>query len=452
MPIIGLSDEQSRNDTPVSYPLLAKVKKGAEKPERGVGKNLPYFRFEWSDPLAETLFIKMFGEDVDSLPIVTLGATVDATFDTHYRMYTSNHSLQMMCDGCTVKKAANRDLVGQPCICDPAKRDDDTKMCNMKGYLYFTIPDLCMELGYVGQFVLGTGSVIEIAEMSSLLQTVQNTVGTLEYQRFILRRYERRFDIDLDKKGKNKNVLQYMVELVPPITNLLASQKPYASPTLEAPRNTPQLSAPLRVDKSTGEILDNAVPQSEQTIPDETVVKINTYLVKMVNVGLDELFHHARETLEGFEEIIDTYVYGGTHYDLCLVALQAICELDWSIKAVNFEWEEHKERHYMTFLHPDLKIYLFGRDPLRKANMRGAAIAAMKGKSLNLIKDMDFTVEELPTYTVSQHTEETGGHKYFQVREFFVPEITQETADIPLGAITEDDIYDGAADLDDIPF
>ena len=439
MPIIGLSDEQSRNEAPVSYPLFAKVKKGDEKPKRGVGKNLPYFRFVWSDPVAEKAFVKRFGDNVDSIPIVTLGATVDSTFDTHYRMYTSNNSLQILCDGCTVKKASNRDLVGKPCICEPEKRDDDPKMCSMRGYLYFTIPELCMDVGYVGQFVLTTGSVNEIADMASLLQTVQNTVGTLEYQRFILRRYERAFDVDIDGSGKNKNVTQWMVELVPPIDNLI---KDVRTPSLPS-QTAPQLEAP-KVDMETGEVFDDSPP--EQTIPDEIIDKINGYLTAIADVTLDDIYSEASEVFKS-EYSWQPFAFGKSVDDLLTHALALMGALQYPIRVHKFEWDAKNKRHYFTVMSPRVKVLMFSRDPLRDAGFSGVAINKMEVGSIDFLKDLGMTKEELPSVLIEEALNDDGEHKYFSVVEAYAPEMSEETANrFP------DDEVEEVIDMDDIPF
>lgn len=299
MPIQGLSDETTRNETPISYPLWGKFHKGAEKPERGVGRNLDYFRIDWLDISAQTAFEALYGDSPQSIPIVTLSKTVDSVFDSWYRKYTSNNVLQIKCDGCQIVKAANRDLIGQDCICDPnERRKDNPKTCNPQGYLYFTIPEICQRLGYIGQFMLGTGSPIEISEISAALQTVSNVAGTLEYQRFLLQRSERKFDIEID--GKPAQVNQWMVEVVPPIDNILPFVR---NPEKQLP-TVPQLEAAQEAIEP--EQIEDIIDNSQITPFDTYKDKLTEWVKKYLGMEMDSfLFHFDNAPLADIEALYD---------------------------------------------------------------------------------------------------------------------------------------------------
>lgn len=235
MPIQGLTDTATIQKRALPLPVLASVKKGAEKPERGAGKNLDHFRFVWTDKRAEEMFNRLYGEDKQhELFITVLGDDVDACLDSSYRLYGSNNVMQRKCDGCTVL-ASLRGEKGQNCVCDPVKRDSDDAnerrgQCSPKAYFYFTIPELCKHLGYLGQFVLSTGSVYEMRDIATVLYTVKQSSGKLIGQPFLLRRSEQHYDVILN--GKPSKLTQWNVELVPPLQLVLANMD---NPILAAP-------------------------------------------------------------------------------------------------------------------------------------------------------------------------------------------------------------------------
>lgn len=418
MPIVGVSDELTRMEQSVNYPLFAKVKKGAEKPERGVGKNLDYFRFEWNDPKAEAVFIRLYGKNVDSIPIVTLGGGVENVFDSHYRKYTTNQSLQMMCDGCTIKKAANRDLVGENCICDPVQRDDraHSGTCAMKGYLYFTIPELCLELGYMGQFVMGTGSEIEIRDISTLLQTVFNTVGTLEHQQFILRRVERQFDVDIKGDGKNSNIKQSMVELIPPLTSVLkieghTPKQLTATPVIQEQTN----NAPPALPEPPAQLPEPAPNQSPEKLSAKGVDIITRFLTRVAGVNLPELWaYHADNVGEGLASI-DDFIGESTFEGFARVVLMVIAETGIQVRVNTWLWDEENNRHYFNFLTPELPVLMYSRELLREAGVEGSLIHAMERSEVDSMKRLDMKLEELPMVTIEKAIGDNKEIKYFQV-------------------------------------
>lgn len=287
MPIIGVSDNQTRNETPPSYPVWAKVKKGDEKPKKGPGRNLDYFRFEWLDDNAERVFNQLFKDrdKIQSVFIKTLAADVDTVFDSYYRKYTGNHVLDRKCDGCQIIRALNRDLVGQDCICDPEKRaNKDSKSCQPSGYLYFTIQEMVDATGYVGQFILRTGSEIEIQNIASVLQAQYNKIGTLNDHPFLLQRTERKYDHTSDD-GKPVQFTQWDVELVPPSDKILLDLHGVAQPkhlnllSVHIPQlsQTPQLEAPQIIEADTTD-------GNESTGNESTAYESNAYETYAANV------------------------------------------------------------------------------------------------------------------------------------------------------------------------
>jgi predicted RNA-binding Zn-ribbon protein involved in translation (DUF1610 family) len=237
MPIQGFTDYSTIAKRNLPIPVFAMVKKGAEKPERGVGKNLDHFRFDWSDLRAEKLFNELYGIDNQhELLIKVLGSEVDSVLDSSYRLYKQNGTLDRKCDGCTILRSM-QGLEGKPCVCTPALRDSDDAnerrgQCSPKAYFRFILPELCQALGYLGQFVLITGSKYEMRDMATVLFNVKESSGKLVGQPFLLRRVEVEYDTMRDGKPTKKK--EFNVEIVPPLSLVLASAD---TPILGAPQS-----------------------------------------------------------------------------------------------------------------------------------------------------------------------------------------------------------------------
>lgn len=437
MPIQGMSDKETRSEAQISYPLFGKVHKGAEKPQRGPGRNLDHFRIEWFDISAQTAFEVIYGDTPRSIPIVTLSKEVDAVFDSWYRKYNSNQTLERKCDGCTIVKALNRDLVGQDCFCDPEQRTkDNSKTCNPQGYLYFTIAEICQRLGYIGQFILGTGSPIEISEISATLQTVYNVTGTLEYQRFMLQRSERKFDIEIN--GKPSQVNQWMVEIVPPIDNILKignsaqAQLPVAE--------TPQLESAHEDDNDNHQ--DDFVDHRAPVISQDALSKIDKFVSVATGFTLENLLNTLGEISSDTVPYADIDQITYEQISFHLLEQMARCAVPFKVNSMGYD--KGKKRHYIPFMAENILMFTRDkfREPLKQSGMNDDAIKAFVNhfdkKDINFMNDLEIPLEELPLIYVSQVIDnETGEHKYFEVEHVRIADsmVNQETGS-----------------LDDIPF
>lgn len=252
MAIQGYTDIASIQHRALPVPVLAMVKKGDVKPDRGAGRNLSYFRFAWEDKRAETIFNAAFGDSqLREIPITVLSDEVDAVLDSAYRKYLGNNTLDKKCDGHEISFSLNPELSHTPCNCDAAKRDSaDANIakafCQPKAYFHFTIPELCRDLGYLGKFILLTGSLYEMRDMATILNSVKQGTGKLIGQPFLLRRSEKHYDVMLN--GKPSRLTQYNVELIPPIQLVLSRIE---NPLIAAP-DLPQLQ--------TGEYFEDESP------------------------------------------------------------------------------------------------------------------------------------------------------------------------------------------------
>lgn len=437
MPIIGVSDESTRNETPPSYPVWAMVKKGDEKPKRGPGRNLSYFRFEWKDDAAEIAFNRIFGErDIQSVFIQTLSHDVDSVFDSHYRKYTSNNVLQILCDGCHIKRALNKDLLRGDalCICDPIERDDKTnaKTCAPSGYLYFTIPEMESVMGYRGQFILRTGSLEEIQKIASVLHGTLLKVGTLVDMPFRLQRNERKYD-QQKEDGTPVQFTQWNVELVPPSDKILQERFGLALPrylnetqVMMLPEaETQQL--PAAQDEIVELEQDENDTQEERSpgIPENSLNALSQFLEKTTGQTLADLLNNMREIADSvltLEQLVKM-PYEAISYHI--MAHMAICGVGFKINTL--EWDNSEERHEIHFMSET--ILLFSRDPFRKAGAEEDFVDLFKQKSVKLTEHLSF--DELPMIYVNHALDKQGEHKYFSVASVRLNHLTID----PLGDI-----------------
>lgn len=416
MPIQGLSDKQTREENPIDFPLLARVKKGAVKPERGVGRNLDYFRFDWVDTDAQALFESMYGNEPDTLQIVLLGATTDAAFDSWYRKYGRNEALQRKCDGCIIAKAANRDLIGGACICDPEARDDKqhkdhSKMCQPQGLLYFTIADFCARLGYVGMFMLKTGSTYEISKITTLLHGIEMTHGTLVGQVFKMTRVEKSHEVE------GKNIKDWEVQLTPPIQAIL----PVLSGSGVVPQQSAQLpDAPAQLPSGDSDDSADDDPEPQPAMSDNQINIIEGWGEKVFNTSLADMLTkltedgiEARDPLEAQSLGYDMLRYMGQV--LSWVAEYNMRDGRDSVIGMKINtWQYELDAHRHVFQIGNRKVYLFSREPLRLARVHPDLIDMMESANFSFT-DVQVAERDIPVFIIHEAFDEHDQHKYFHV-------------------------------------
>lgn len=434
MPIKGLSDKNTRSNQSLSIPTWGRFRKGDEKPERGVGKNLDYFRIDWDDLQAQTAFEAIYGDKPDKLMIATVGHSVEAVFDTWYRLYGSNNALQRKCDGHTVAKAADASLAGRGCICTP-----DNRKCSEQGYFYFTIPEVCKQLGYIGQFILGTGSPIEIIEMSALLEAVFQSQGSLNFAPFIMQRKSRAFD-KTDDRGRPVRYIQSMVQLVPPIEALF----PTLAPALPQPESAqPQLPEQTGTETKTETGTETGTEIDPFTI---LTKKIETIFGQSITSLYTRFYADDPElTLSPAED----YARHDNEQEYLFELLLRCVDGGIPMRMNTIQYDSNKKRHVMQIF--GYKVLMFSRDVLREANALPSLIKGLEKQGLVMTKDLAYSLDELPYMYIKDSTNDAGEHMYFSVTQIRFPEKygqasspaqSNESFIPPKQGATDDEIFD----------
>jgi hypothetical protein len=287
MPIKTLSYPENV-DIQAALPLIAKIKKGDEKPETGnrPGKDLDYFRVVFEPTFAhlEPAFRQMFGDEPRSFPRIALPPTnVDNVFPNWLQAFRGNHTLKTQCDGekQVLHWVDGQGYSRQPIACQRKADGTCPLQCNERGYLYFIMPEFSAAVGVLGFFRLDTSSPLDIKHIYSVLSTTQSFYGAINATSYGLTRVEKSFTQMVN--GKPSNTKHWML--------LLTSNhdaKPAEAPSLiAAPSAVPALPDGIGFG---GEVIDDA--DDETTLPDnaeELIRKLNEYSNRYLGFTLETL-------------------------------------------------------------------------------------------------------------------------------------------------------------------
>ncbi len=268
MAIKGLTDTAS---VAPRWSRLGKLRKGAPKPERGPGRELPYWRFtaEGRNAAAiEQAFTAKFGKEPVAVEVFLMAATPDEAFPSWMEFWKAS-SLERRCDGetCHLRRVGAQ-MVRQPvpCICAREVTPNGKPNCVKVGRLAVVIPAL-IEAGFIGEVVVETHSGDDLRTLSARLAVVYQTAlqygGDLRGVPFILSREPVKMSTPRDN-GERVSATKYQVRLEPAqawtaraIEQTRASSMALASGervALAAPAAVAALPAPSHVDQATGEI------------------------------------------------------------------------------------------------------------------------------------------------------------------------------------------------------
>lgn len=180
MPIKGLiSDQPTLRE---GLPLIARLRKGDEKPEKGnrPGKDLDYFRIDFEPQFAEyaELFNELYGDQPDYFTNVhVVGETVDEAFDYWMEDYNTSGTLLHRCDGeieyrwydptTTFHHNGERQC---------AKNPENTRpecSCSKVGRLSVIFKDFTAITGVFGYFLISTGSINDIVMVYNTLRMAE---------------------------------------------------------------------------------------------------------------------------------------------------------------------------------------------------------------------------------------------------------------------------------------
>lgn len=279
MAIKGLTDTAS---VAPRWSRLGKLRKGAPKPEKGPGRELPYWRFtaEGRNAAAiEQAFAAKFGKEPTAVEVFLMAATPDEAFPSWMEFWKAS-SLERRCDGetCQLRRVGNQ-MVRQPVPCICATENTPKPNCVKVGRLAVVIPAL-IEAGYIGEVVVETHSGDDLRTLMSRLSIVYQTAlqygGDLRGVPFILSREPVSMSTPRDN-GERVKATKYQVRLEPAqawtaraIEQTRASSMALASgerPALAAPAPAalpaPTVVGPRHIDQATGEIDPEATVRSE---------------------------------------------------------------------------------------------------------------------------------------------------------------------------------------------
>lgn len=265
MAIKGLTDTAS---VAPRWSRLGKLRKGAPKPEKGPGRELPYWRFtaEGRNAAAiEQAFAAKFGKEPTAVEVFLMAATPDEAFPSWMEFWKAS-SLERRCDGetCQLRRVGNQ-MVRQPVPCICATENTPKPNCVKVGRLAVVIPAL-IEAGYIGEVVVETHSGDDLRTLMSRLSIVYQTAlqygGDLRGVPFILSREPVSMSTPRDN-GERVKATKYQVRLEPAqawtaraIEQTRASSMALASGerlAIAAPAAA-ALPAPRHIDPATGEI------------------------------------------------------------------------------------------------------------------------------------------------------------------------------------------------------
>lgn len=273
MAIKGLTDTAS---VAPRWSRLGKLRKGAPKPEKGPGRELPYWRFtaEGRNAAAiEQAFTSKFGKEPVAVEVFLMAATPDDAFPSWMEFWKQS-SLERRCDGetCHLRRVGAQ-MVRQPvaCICaqEMAKAPNSKPNCVKVGRLSVVIPAL-IEAGFIGEVVVETHSGDDLRTLAARLSVVYQTAlqygGDLRGVPFILSREPVAMSTPRDN-GERVKATKYQVRLEPAQawTSRALEQTRTASLALAsgermaiAAPTAAALPAPRPIDMTTGEIHDLA--------------------------------------------------------------------------------------------------------------------------------------------------------------------------------------------------
>src|SRR5262245_364537 len=162
MAINGLTDQGP------GFQIIGTLRKGAKKPERGIGKDLEYFRFTTEDQDVAALFEKAYGPKPIRIDIFLPFPTVDENWQAWKEEWAPG-GLKHRCDGqtCVLWLTDKGTYSKQPVAC-PGN-------CKQVGRLTVVIPDL----ERIALVTVLTSSINDIIEIDRNLKGLAVLHGSL---------------------------------------------------------------------------------------------------------------------------------------------------------------------------------------------------------------------------------------------------------------------------------
>ena len=195
MAIKGLTDRGA------TFPRIGELRKGDAKPDKGIGRDLDYFRFTSDDAAALEAFKAAYGEQPRSIRCYLPYPTPEQNFGAWMEEWQAG-GLIRRCNGESIEisRAANSsgyNKTPQPCL----KANGKPCGCKQVGRLMVIIPEL-RRFAYV---VALTSSINDIIEIHANLTAAMQIRGDLRGVPFILSRKPREISTP-DPKDPTKRV------------------------------------------------------------------------------------------------------------------------------------------------------------------------------------------------------------------------------------------------------
>ena len=167
MPIKGMTNQQA------AFPEIGQLRKGAPKPERGIGKDLRHFRFTSEIQEVEVEFHTHYNDEPRLINVFLPFRTADENWEAWQESYVAG-GLVHRCDGETMTLWRQQDgsYSTEPKPCPFANGAKPTKAhpeCKPVGRLKVIIPEL-RRLAYV---TVLTGSIHDIRNLDAQLRALE---------------------------------------------------------------------------------------------------------------------------------------------------------------------------------------------------------------------------------------------------------------------------------------
>lgn len=168
MPIKRIQREILDRGVLGNMPRWGKLRKGAEKPENGPGRDLDHFRltlepeYEFIRPEFERLFT---AKPTEFRGVLIAADNADKAFDYWHEQHTAS-KLTVRCDGEEIVQWFDEGMFRnsyerKPCTCNPLNRE-----CGEVGRLDIVLPELCAVVGW-GKLTVVTSSDYDIRALAA---------------------------------------------------------------------------------------------------------------------------------------------------------------------------------------------------------------------------------------------------------------------------------------------
>ena len=245
-----------------SFPEIGQLRKGAEKPEKGIGRDLDHFRFTSDIPEVVEKFAAAYNGDPRLVNVFLPFQYVDENWEAWQEHWVAG-GLKHRCDGEFVVRMQK----GDGTYTDPEPGTVSCPgNCKPTGRLKVIIPEL-KQLAYV---TVLTGSKHDIANLDAQLRALEQLRGNLQGIPLQLRRGKKTISTPMPggKRGRRDSWL-LSIEAAPSWVELqLAAQEAAAIPQLPAPATPDVPDGAFIVNGKTGEVISNGGPDWDD-VPDQ---------------------------------------------------------------------------------------------------------------------------------------------------------------------------------------